>query len=194
MFASSAPIPFVPLKLTVDVTEVGISYTWLALSAATVYSRVTPPNVKVSFGAMACFAVGVIAYVRLDEALEAIGEAVVCTYVAPVDETECVAPTGATAPLKLHTSVACLLSVTVDPPKGPELATATVVDARLGNSYISDAETEAVTVVRVAANVSESATGAPAGAVTVAPTTLVWANVVPSTTVVGTLYLPFSAS
>ena len=172
-----------PVKLTVAATSVGISYTWLASSAVTGYSRVTPPNVRPSVGAMICFAVGVIAYVRL-VASDAIGDAVVCAYVAPVDVTACVAPTGATAPPKLHTSVACLLIVTTDPSSGPVLVTATVVDARLGNAYISDAATEAVTVVRVAANVNVSATGAPAGAVTVAPTTLVCANVAPSTTVV----------
>ena len=61
MFASRAPIPFVPLKLTVAASPVGISYTWLAVSAVRVYVRVTPPNVKLSVGAMACFAVGVIA-------------------------------------------------------------------------------------------------------------------------------------
>lgn len=185
MFASRVPIPFVPLKLTVAVRPVGISYTWLALSAATVYSRVTPPNVKLSVGAMACLAVGVIAYVRLVAlvALEA--------YVAPLDETEYRAPGGIVAAPKLHTSVAGLFSVTVDPPNGPVLATATVVDARVGNSYSSDAETETVDFVRVAAN--RNVKLLVADAVTVASMVRVCANVVPSTTVVGTLYRPFSA-
>jgi hypothetical protein len=176
----------------VDATAVGISNTWLAVSAVNVYVRVILPNVKLSVGTISCFAVGVIEYVRL-VALVATGVAVVATYVAPLDATVCVAPTGTVAVPKLHTNEAALLIVTVDPPSVPVLVTATVVDARLGNAYISDAATVAVAFVRVAANVNVKLTG-PLVAVIVAPMTFVWVNVVPSATVAGGMYRPFSAS
>jgi hypothetical protein len=178
MVASCAPIPFVPLKLMVAATAVGISNTWLAVSAVSAYVRVILPNVKLRVGTMSCFAVGVIEYARL-VALVATGVAVVATYVAPLDARACVAPTGTVAVPKLHTRVAALLIVTVDPVSGPVLVTATVVDAMLGNAYISDAATVAVALVRVAANVNVKLTG-PLVAVIVAPMTRVCANVVPS--------------
>jgi hypothetical protein len=113
----------------VDATAVGISYTWLAVSAVSVYWRVIPPNVKLSVGTITCFAVGVIEYVRLVALVP-----LVATYVAPLDATACVAPTGTVAVPKRHTSEAALLIVTVDPPSVPVLVTFTIVVAGLGNA------------------------------------------------------------
>jgi hypothetical protein len=153
MAASVAPSPG-PVNATVAVSPVGIAYTWLASSAVAVYSRVTPPNVRASFGAIVCFAVGVIAYTML-VTLTATGLDVVATYVAPLEVTACVAPTGMDPVPKLHANVACRLSVTIEPPSAPALVT--VTSAAVGNAYIADASTYAVAVVRVDTNVKANA-------------------------------------
>jgi hypothetical protein len=155
MAASVAPSPG-PVNATVAVSPVGIAYTWLAVRAVAVYSRVTPPNVKASFGTMVCFAVGVIAYTML-VTLTAIGLDVVATYVAPLEVTACVAPTGMDPAPKLHTNVACRLSVTIEPPSAPALVAATVTADESGNAYIAEASTCAVAVVRVETNVNTNA-------------------------------------
>lgn len=162
-------------------TPVGIAYTRAVVSAAVaVYSRVTPPNVRASVGAMSCFAVGFIAYTML-VTLDAVGVAVVAAYVAPLEATECVAPTGTVAEPKLHTNVACRLSVTIEPPSAPALVTATVADA--GNAYIALAATVADAVVRVETNVNVNVVAALV-AVTDAPRILLAARVAPSVAVV----------
>jgi hypothetical protein len=110
----------------------------------------------------------------------ATGLAVVAAYVAPLDATVCVAPTGTWLAPKLHTSVACLLSVTIDPVSGPALVASTV--AAPGNAYIADAATVAVAFVRVETNVNTNEWLA-APAVTVAPRALLATSVESSTTV-----------
>ena len=49
---------------------------------------------------------------------EANGEAVTSAYVAPVDDTTCVAPLGSAAP-NVTVSVDALVSVTIEPNDGP---------------------------------------------------------------------------
>lgn len=155
-------------------------YTRAAMSAVAVYARVTPPNTTLSVGAMSCFAVGVIAYTML-VTLDAVGVAVVAAYVAPLDATVCVAPDGTVAVPKPHTNVACLPSVTTDPPSAPALVTATVADA--GNSYIALAATVTDAFVRVETNVNVNVVAALV-AVTVAPRIPLAARVAPSVAVV----------
>ena len=132
-----------------------------------------PPNVTAIVGTIACFAVGTMVYCGADVRATK-GDAVVRVYVAPVDETVCVAPMGSAEP-NVTVRAACLLSVTTEPPELPLLTTVHVGTA-VGNAKIASAATVTATVVRVETKVNVSVV-ALALAVTVAPITLLELNV-----------------
>ena len=108
------------------------------------------------------------------------GDAVVSVAVAPVADTACVAPIG-TALANVYVSALLWLSVTTDPPDAPPLTTAHVAYA--GKLYIALAATVTDAVVRVDTNVNVNVVAAVV-AVTVAPSTLLAASVVPTVAVV----------
>jgi predicted membrane chloride channel (bestrophin family) len=82
MLASSTETA-VPENPTLTATPVGIVYTFEAGSGVWVKVAVMPPNDSASVHAMACFAVGLIAYTMDVVRVLAIGDAVVRVYVAP---------------------------------------------------------------------------------------------------------------
>ncbi len=106
-------------------------------------------------------------------------DAVTSAYVAPVDETTCVAPIGSAAP-NVTVRVDGLVSVTTEPPDVPLETTET--DCIDGNVYMFVASTVTAAVVRVLTNVHVNVVSA-ADAVTVAPRTLLADSVVPKVTV-----------
>lgn len=113
-------------------------------------------------GTMSCLALGVTVYCGA-AVRDASGDAVRRAYVAPVDETSCVAPIGRAAS-NVAVSVAEEPTVTIDAP--------TEHDERTGKLYISEGTTVTEAVVLVEANKNVNV-APPAPAVTVASIVLV---------------------
>jgi hypothetical protein len=161
------------------VRPVGIVYTAVDASAVRAYATATPPNVTVTVATIACLAVGTSEYTAND-ARDVSGDGVVSVAVAPVADMACVAPIGS-ADANVYVSVLLWLSVTVDPPNGPPLATADVAEE--GKLYIALVATVTDAVVRVETNVNVNVVAAVV-AVTVAPSTLLAESVAPSVAVI----------